>query len=96
MAILLSRLVTGARRAPDRMGMLVIMAIVGGLTFQIFINIGMELGHSAGHRCAPSAHERRPCFTHRHLHRHRLRHQRPTATFRELERCMDVRQYGAT
>ena len=43
-AILLSRLVTGARRAPDRMGMLVIMAIVGGLTFQIFINIGMELG----------------------------------------------------
>jgi rod shape determining protein RodA len=43
-AVLLSRLVTGARRAPDRMGMLVIMAIVGGLTCQIFINIGMELG----------------------------------------------------
>jgi rod shape determining protein RodA len=43
-AILLSRLMTGARRAPDRMGMLVIMAIVGGLTFQIFINIGMTLG----------------------------------------------------
>jgi rod shape determining protein RodA len=43
-AILLSRLITGARRAPDRMGMLVIMAIVGGLTFQIFINIAMELG----------------------------------------------------
>ncbi len=43
-AILLSRLITGARRAPDRMGMLVIMAIVGGLTFQIFINIGMSLG----------------------------------------------------
>jgi rod shape determining protein RodA len=43
-AILLSRLMTGARRAPDRMGMLVIMAIVGGLMFQIFINIGMELG----------------------------------------------------
>ena len=42
--VLLSRLVTGARRAPDRMGMLVIMAIVGGLTFQIFINVGMELG----------------------------------------------------
>src|SRR5918994_4096466 len=42
--ILLSRLVTGARRAPDRMGMLVIMAIVGGLMFQIFINVGMELG----------------------------------------------------
>ena len=43
-ALLLSRLVTGARRAPDRPGMLVIMAIVGGLMFQVFINIGMELG----------------------------------------------------
>lgn len=43
-AVLLFRLISGARRAPDRMGMLVIMAIVGGLTFQIFINIGMELG----------------------------------------------------
>ena len=43
-AILLSRLIAGAKRAPDRMGMLVIMAIVGGLAFQIFINIGMELG----------------------------------------------------
>jgi rod shape determining protein RodA len=42
--VLLSRLIAGAKRAPDRMGMLVIMAIVGGLTFQIFINIGMELG----------------------------------------------------
>ncbi len=42
--ILLFRLIAGARRAPDRMGMLVIMAIVGGLTFQIFINVGMELG----------------------------------------------------
>ena len=43
-AILLSRMIAGAKRAPDRMGMLVIMAIVGGLTFQIFINIGMALG----------------------------------------------------
>jgi rod shape determining protein RodA len=43
-AILLSRLITGARRAPDRTGMLVIMAIVGGLAFQLFINIGMALG----------------------------------------------------
>ncbi len=43
-AILLARMITGAKRAPDRMGMLVIMAIVGGLTFQIFINIGMALG----------------------------------------------------
>lgn len=45
-AVLLSRLITGARRASDRMGMLVIMAIVGGMTFQIFINIGMALGMS--------------------------------------------------
>ncbi len=43
-AILLSRLIAGARRAPDRLGMLVIMAIVAGLTCQIFINIGMALG----------------------------------------------------
>jgi rod shape determining protein RodA len=43
-ALLLSRLVAGARQAPDRAGMLVIMAIVGSLTFQIFINVGMTLG----------------------------------------------------
>ena len=43
-AILLSKLMSGARRAPDRAGMLVIMAIVGGLAFQIFINVGMALG----------------------------------------------------
>ncbi len=43
-AILLLRMIAAAKRAPDRMGMLVIMAIVGGLTCQIFINIGMELG----------------------------------------------------
>ncbi len=45
-AVLLSRLITGARRASDRSGMLVIMAVVGGLTFQIFINMGMALGIS--------------------------------------------------
>lgn len=43
-ALLLSRLVVGARESPDRVGMLVIMAIVGGLAFQIFMNIGMVLG----------------------------------------------------
>jgi rod shape determining protein RodA len=43
-AVLLSRLITGARRSSDRMGMLFIMSFVGGLTFQIFINIGMALG----------------------------------------------------
>ncbi len=43
-AVLLSRLMIGARRAPDRAGMLVIMAVVGGLAFQIFINVGMALG----------------------------------------------------
>jgi rod shape determining protein RodA len=44
--VLLSRLITGARRSSDRMGMLFIMAFVGGLTFQIFINMGMALGIS--------------------------------------------------
>ncbi|MBA2340529.1 MAG: rod shape-determining protein RodA [Pyrinomonadaceae bacterium] len=43
-AVLLLKLIMGARRAPDRTGMLVIMAIVGGLGFQIFINVGMALG----------------------------------------------------
>jgi rod shape determining protein RodA len=43
-ALLLSRLISGARRAPDRTGMLVIMAIVGGMAFQLFVNIGMALG----------------------------------------------------
>jgi rod shape determining protein RodA len=43
-ALLLSRLIAGARHAPDRAGMLVIMSIVGGITFQIFINMGMALG----------------------------------------------------
>jgi len=44
--ILLSRLITGARRSADRSGMLFIMAVVGGFAFQIFINIGMALGIS--------------------------------------------------
>ncbi|MCA1593172.1 MAG: rod shape-determining protein RodA [Acidobacteria bacterium] len=43
-AVMLTKLIAGARRAPDRTGMLVIMAIVGGLAFQIFINVGMALG----------------------------------------------------
>ena len=43
-ALLLSRLVAGAREAPDRAGMMVIMAIVGELAFQIFMNVGMVLG----------------------------------------------------
>lgn len=43
-AMLLSRMVAGAREAPDRPGMLVIMAIAGGMTFQIFMNVGMVLG----------------------------------------------------
>lgn len=43
-AILLSRLIAGARQASDRAGMLVIMAIVCGMAFQIFMNVGMALG----------------------------------------------------
>jgi len=37
-------LIIDARRARDRTGMLVIMAIVGGLIFQSFINVGMAVG----------------------------------------------------
>src|ERR1041384_6644269 len=44
--ILLSRLITGARRASDRMGMLFIMAFAGGLTFQLLLNMGLALGIS--------------------------------------------------
>lgn len=43
-ALLLSRLIAGARQASDRAGMLVIMAIVCGMMFQIFMNAGMALG----------------------------------------------------
>jgi rod shape determining protein RodA len=43
-ALLLSRLIGGARRSRDRTGMLVIMAVVGGLIFSIFINVGMAVG----------------------------------------------------
>lgn len=43
-AILLSRMVAGAREASDRAGMLVIMSIVCGLVFQIFMNVGMAVG----------------------------------------------------
>ena len=43
-AILLSRMIAGARQATDRAGMLVIMAVVSGMIFQMFMNIGMALG----------------------------------------------------
>lgn len=43
-ALLLSRLIAGARQAPDKAGMIVIMSIVGGMAFQIFMNAGMVLG----------------------------------------------------
>ena len=43
-ALLLSRLIAGARQTNERPGMLVIMAIATALAFQIFINIGMALG----------------------------------------------------
>jgi len=43
-ALLLSRLISGAREASDRAGMLVIMSIVCGMVFQIFLNIGMAQG----------------------------------------------------
>jgi rod shape determining protein RodA len=43
-ALLLSRLIAGARDSSDRAGMLVIMAIVCGMIFQIFLNVGMAQG----------------------------------------------------
>jgi rod shape determining protein RodA len=43
-ALIISRMIAGATYAPDRAGMLVIMAITGGLAFQIFMNVGMALG----------------------------------------------------
>jgi rod shape determining protein RodA len=43
-ALLLSRMTAGARQANERPAMLVIMAIVSGMAFQIFINVGMALG----------------------------------------------------
>ena len=43
-ALLLSRLIAGARQASERAGMIVIMSIVGAMAFQIFMNVGMVLG----------------------------------------------------
>ncbi len=43
-ALLLSRMIAGAREASDRAGMLVIMSIVCAMAFQIFMNVGMALG----------------------------------------------------
>ncbi len=43
-ALMLSRMIAGAREASDRPGMLVIMAIVCGMVFQMFMNMGMALG----------------------------------------------------
>ncbi len=43
-ALLLSRMIAGARESSDRAGMLVIMSIVCGMVFQIFMNVGMALG----------------------------------------------------
>jgi rod shape determining protein RodA len=43
-ALLLSRMIAGARQSSDRAGMLVIMAVVSGMAFQIFMNVGMAQG----------------------------------------------------
>lgn len=43
-ALLLSRMIAGAREASDRAGVLVIMSITLAMTFQIFMNVGMALG----------------------------------------------------
>ena len=43
-ALLLSRLIAGARESNDRAGMLVIMSFATAMAIQIFINAGMALG----------------------------------------------------
>lgn len=43
-ALLISRLIAGARETNDRAGMLVIMSFATAMVFQIFINIGMAQG----------------------------------------------------
>ena len=43
-ALLLSRMIAGARQSSDRASMLVIMSIACGMVFQIFMNIGMAQG----------------------------------------------------
>jgi rod shape determining protein RodA len=43
-ALLLSRMIAGARQSSDRASMLVIMSVVCGMVFQIFMNIGMAQG----------------------------------------------------
>ncbi|MBK9154016.1 MAG: FtsW/RodA/SpoVE family cell cycle protein [Chloracidobacterium sp.] len=43
-ALLISRLIAGAREANERPAMLVIMAIATAMSFQIFMNVGMTLG----------------------------------------------------
>jgi rod shape determining protein RodA len=43
-ALLISRLVAGARQSNDRAGMLVIMSFATAMAFQIFMNAGMALG----------------------------------------------------
>ena len=43
-ALLLSRMIAGAREANERPAMLVIMSIATALAFQVFMNIGMALG----------------------------------------------------
>jgi rod shape determining protein RodA len=43
-ALLLSRMIAGARHSSDRASMLVIMSVVSGMVFQIFMNVGMAQG----------------------------------------------------
>jgi len=43
-AVLMSRMIAGARQSTDRAGMLVIMSVVCAMAFQIFMNVGMALG----------------------------------------------------
>src|SRR5204863_910338 len=43
-ALLLSRMIAGARQSSDRAALLVIMSVVCAMVFQIFMNVGMAQG----------------------------------------------------
>ena len=90
-AVLLSKLIHGARRAPDRMGMLVIMSITGGFAFQILHQRRHGARHPARHRRAAAADERGTLQRARHLCRHRLRHQRPSPPLRQLSARVKIK-----
>ena len=83
-ALLLSRLIAGARQAPDRAGMLVIMAVVGGMAFQIFSECRNGFRLSARYRRSASADERGTFGGFINIYRHRFCGEYQNAPFCKL------------